>query len=155
MTTQIPDGFIELPFKYGFVGVNGPLYCNVADGRLVLGFRVEERHCNPMAICHGGMLALFADMQLPFAARMQAGLADHFLPTVSLTTDFLATAPLGAWVEGRTEVLRKTHKTLFAQMIATADGEPCLRANGIFKIGPVVSFGGDMEKLLKGELSQV
>ncbi len=151
MTTQIPDGFIELPFKTGFVGVNGPLYCRVVDGDLLLGFRVEERHCNPMGICHGGMLALFADMQLPFAARMQAGLADRFMPTMSLTTDFLATAPLGCWVEGRTQVLRKTHKTLFAQMLATADGEPCLRANGIFKIGPEVKFGGAMERLLKGE----
>ena len=153
MTTQIPAGFIELPFKQGYVGVNGPLYVRNDNGRLLLGFRVEERHCNPMNICHGGMLATFADMQLPFAARMQAELADHFMPTVSLTVDFLAPAPIGAWVEGRTEVLKKTRKMVFAQMLGTADGEPCIRANGIFKIGPAVPFGGALEKLLRGEAS--
>ncbi len=136
-TPNLPEGFSELPFRTGFVGVNGPLYVKRgADGRLHLGFRVEERHCNPMGIAHGGMLVTFADMQLPFGARFQADLSDRFLPTIHLATDFLAPAPLGAWVEGETEVLRRTRNLVFAQCLVTADGEPCLRASGIFKIGP-------------------
>jgi uncharacterized protein (TIGR00369 family) len=132
-----PEGFAPFPFTTGFVGVNGPLYARRdADGRIRLGFRVEERHCNPMRIAHGGMLVTFADMQLPFGARFQADLSDRFLPTIHLATDFLAPAPLGAWVEGETEVLRRTRNLVFAQCLVTADGEPCLRASGIFKIGP-------------------
>ena len=57
-----------------------------------------------------------------------------FLPTVNLTCDYLAPAPLGAWVEGRADPVKTTRNLLFAQGLATADGEPVMRANGIFKI---------------------
>jgi hypothetical protein len=57
-----------------------------------------------------------------------------FLPTVNLACDFLAPAPLGAWVEGRAELVTRTRNLLFAQGIAAADGVTCLRANGIFKV---------------------
>ena len=90
------------------------------------------------------MLATFTDMQLPFASRAQAGLTLNFLPTVSLSVDYLAPAPLGAWVEGRTEVLRRTKRLVFSQMVATADGEICVRANGIFRIGPEIALGEEM-----------
>lgn len=139
---DIPDGWGRLPFDSGFIGVNGPLYARHDGEALRLGFRVEERHCNPMGMCHGGWLASFADMQLPFAARAQGGLAMHFLPTISLSVDYLAPAKLGAWVEGRTEVLKRTKRLVFAQMTATADGEICLRADGTFKIGPEIRFDG-------------
>jgi uncharacterized protein (TIGR00369 family) len=151
--SDIPDGFAALPFDTGFVGVNGPLYFRRGEaGRLHLGFRVEERHCNPMGIAHGGMLVTFADMQLPFGARFQGGLPDNFLPTINLSVDFLASAKLGAWVEGETEVLRKTRNLVFAQCNVTADAEPCLRASGIFKIGPEMKFGeASFEKLFAGK----
>lgn len=140
--TEIPDGFTELPFRTGFIAANGPLYFKRdGDGLLRLGFRVEERHCNPMGMAHGGMLVTFADMQLPFGARLQGGLADNFLPTISLSIDFLAPAKLGAWVEGETQVLRKTRNLVFAQCTVAADGEPALRASGIFKIGPEMKLG--------------
>ncbi len=138
---QIPEGFIELPFNYGFIGVNGPLYAKRDGGQLRLGLRVEERHCNPMGIAHGGMLVTFADMQLPLASRYQAGLPDNFLPTINLSVDFLAPARMGAWVEGETQVMRRTKNLVFAQCTVTADGEPSLRASGIFKIGPAMTSG--------------
>ena len=144
MNDDIPDGWAKLPFNDGFIGTNGPLFVRHDGEGLRLGFRVEKRHCNPLGICHGGMLATFTDMQLPFASRAQAGLTLNFLPTVSLSVDYLAPAPLGAWVEGRTEVLRRTKRLVFSQMVATADGEICVRANGIFRIGPEVSLGEDM-----------
>lgn len=150
-TPAVPDGFIPLPFLFGFVGVNGPLWLKRANGKLHLGFRAEERHCNPMRIVHGGMLATFADMQLPFGARYQAQMPNTFLPTVSLSLDYLAPAKLGAWVQGETEVLRKTKSLVFAECRVSADGELAVRANGLFKIGPEVAFGGEMEALLRGD----
>ena len=80
------------------------------------------------------MLATFADMLLPIASRFQSKVDMGFLPTVNLACDFLAPAPLGAWVEGQADPIKMTRNLLFAQGIVTADGEPCLRANGIFKI---------------------
>ncbi|HEY5337974.1 MAG TPA: PaaI family thioesterase [Rhizomicrobium sp.] len=135
MSTDIREGFRPLNITMGFLGPNGPLY-GKWDGKLMrLGFRVEMRHCNPGQVAHGGMLATFADMQLPMAARFQSGQDMGFMPTVSLTCDYLAPAPLGSWVEGQAEPIKITRNLVFAQGLATADGAPCLRANGIFKIG--------------------
>ena len=131
---DIPAGFAPLRLSMGLLEAVGPLYGKWANDRLVLGFRVEMRHCNPGQVAHGGMLATFADMLLPIAARFQSKMEMGFLPTVNLTCDYLAPAPLGAWVEGRADPVKTTRNLLFAQGLATADGEPVLRANGIFKI---------------------
>jgi uncharacterized protein (TIGR00369 family) len=134
MSTVIPEGFKPFKPNMGFLQSNGPLYGKWSGTHLLLGFRVEERHCNPGMVAHGGMLATFADMLLPIAARFQSKEEMGFVPTVNLTCDFLAPAPLGAWVEGKAEPIKLTRNLLFAQGLATADGEPVLRANGIFKI---------------------
>ena len=139
MTEEVlpaPPGFIAIPFDVGFIGANGPLHVRIAEGeKLKLGFRVEMRHCNPMRICHGGMLATFIDMLMPFAIVHESQMAGRFLPTVHLAQEFLAPAPLGAWVEGTGELLRTTRNLVFAQCLVTADGENCMRASGIFKLG--------------------
>lgn len=137
----VPEGFKPLPVGGDFIGVNGPLYVRSvaqADGSKLrhLGFRVEQRHCNPMGNCHGGMLATFADMMLPMLAHRQAvELRGQFLPTVSLQIDYLAPSPLGAWVQGEAQVLRITRNLAFVQGLVTADDVPALRVSGIFKIG--------------------
>ena len=137
----VPEGFKPLPVGGDFIAQNGPLYIrSVAqpDGSKLrhLGFRVEQRHTNPMGNCHGGMLATFADMMLPMLAHRQAPeLRNQFLPTVSLQIDYLAPSPLGAWVQGEAQVLRTTRNLAFVQGLVTADGVPALRVSGIFKIG--------------------
>jgi acyl-coenzyme A thioesterase PaaI-like protein len=134
MSSDIPSGFAPFKLAMGFLAANGPLYGKWDGTHLLMGFRVEARHCNPGMVAHGGMMATFADMLLPIASRFQARTDMGFLPTVNLACDFLAPARLGAWVEGRADVARRTKNLLFAQGLATADGEPCLRANGIFRI---------------------
>lgn len=133
----IPEGFAPLPIGGEFIRVNGPLYLKHAGDEVLVGFRVEPRHCNPLKICHGGMLASFADMLLPVTVhRKSTEVGFRFLPTISLQVDYLAPAPLGAWVQGEAQVLRATRNMVFAQGLATADGVPCLRVSGVFKIGP-------------------
>lgn len=134
MPSDIPEGFAPFRMSLGFLEANGPLYGRWDGTHLRLGFRVEERHCNPGMVCHGGMLAFFADMLLPIAARFQAEIDMGFLPTINLTCDYLAPAPLGAWVEGTAEPVKITKNLLFAQGLAGIDGAPVLRANGVFKI---------------------
>lgn len=118
-----------------FLAHNGPLYARLAGGRFQLGLRIEQRHTNPLAICHGGMLATFADMLLPCVILYQPGFERRFLPTISLQVDYLAPAALGAWVQGEGEVLRRTRSMVFAQGLVTADGVPAVRVSGIFKLG--------------------
>jgi uncharacterized protein (TIGR00369 family) len=88
-----------------------------------------------VGICHGGMLATFADMTLAIGANHAASLA-RFLPTISLACDFLAPARLGSWVEGRAQVLRVTRTLVFAQCLISADGSPAVRSSGVLKLGP-------------------
>jgi uncharacterized protein (TIGR00369 family) len=131
-----PAGFaaISLTPKGNFADVNGPLFAKTVEGKLMIGFRVEARHCNPSGNCHGGMLMTFADMMLGIGSNFAAKLG-RFLPTVNMTSDFLAPAPLGCWVEGSTEVLRVTRNLVFAQGLVTADGTPAMRVSGIMKLG--------------------
>ena len=136
MAANIPEGFRPFRFSTGFIEAIGPLYGRWDGEHLVMGFRVEMRHCNPGQVAHGGMLATFADMFVPIAARMQAKADVGFAPTVNLTLDYLAPARIGSWVEGRGDFLRSGKSLFFAQGIATADGVPCLRASGIFKVMP-------------------
>ncbi|MFO1220117.1 MAG: PaaI family thioesterase [Burkholderiaceae bacterium] len=134
---DVPAGFTPWPALPGFVQVNGPLYERKAGGVYQCGFRVEERHCNPMQVCHGGMMATFCDMLLPLGVHALSEVAHgRFLPTVSLQIDYLAPAPLGAWVQGEAQLLRSTRAMVFAQGLVTADGVPAARTSGILKIGP-------------------
>ena len=132
----VPEGFHARRFGDGFIGVNGPLYARRTDAGLQLGFRVERRHCNPMGICHGGMMATFCDMLMPLSAHALSDVGNRFLPTINLQIDYLAPARLGAWVQGEADLLKATRSLVFAQGLVTADGAPCARVSGIFKIGP-------------------
>jgi uncharacterized protein (TIGR00369 family) len=135
---QVPAGFNALASHGGFIEVNGPLYLLHEGEDVRMGFRVEPRHCNPMGICHGGMMASFCDMLLPLTAhRKSAQIAQRFLPTINLQIDYLAAAPQGAWVEGVAQVLRVTRSLVFMQGLVQADGTPVARASGIFKVGDV------------------
>jgi len=131
----VPEGFVGFSALGGYTDVNGPFFAKREGRKLVFGFRVEERHVNMVGQCHGGMLMLFADILLPLSARFQEDLDDAFLPTVNLTSDFVASARIGEWVEGRTEVIRVTRNLVFTQGIVSADGRAVVRVNGIFKRG--------------------
>lgn len=138
----VPAGFRRFRASTGFIGVNGPLFFLHEGPLFKLGFRVEERHCNPMGICHGGMLATFADMLLPIGAiTLVPELRQRFLPTVSLQVDFIASAKLGDWVEGEMQVLRTTRSMVFAQGLVTSGGATAMRCSGVFKIGPTFDRG--------------
>lgn len=134
----IPEGFHPAPIGGTFATQNGPLHARWHDNRLLLGFRVTQRHANPGQQCHGGMLATFADVLISTAAQYQADIPRHFLPTISLQLDFLAGAPVGSWVEGRADILKVTRNLVFSQGLVLADGMPVVRASGVFKRGPLL-----------------
>jgi len=132
----VPEGFTPLTIGGEFIVANGPLFERIDGNDYRLGFRVEPRHTNTMGICHGGMMATFCDMLLPITAfRSTEALHGRFLPTMSLQVDYLAPAPLGAWVEGEAQVLRITRSMAFVQGLVRSDGQVVARVSGVFKIG--------------------
>lgn len=134
----VPPGFAPRPVTGGFLVASGPIYArrDPAGGPTAFGLLVQAQHCNGMDMCHGGMLATFADVALGLGGFEQAG-AKGFFITISLTTDFLAPAPLGAWVECRPELVRATRTMVFAQGVFRVPGQGAvLRASGVFRIPP-------------------
>jgi acyl-coenzyme A thioesterase PaaI-like protein len=98
-----PDGYAPKDLV-GFEDLIGPLYARTgAEGEPIQGFRVQPHHVNGRGACHGGMLVAFAD--LAWGKRLAAYGFDAGWATVRLTTDFLAPAPLGAWVEASSTVV--------------------------------------------------
>ncbi len=133
----IPPGFRPIAIGGEFLKTVGPMYGRWDGERARLGFRVEPRHGNMARNGHGGMLATFADMQMAVVTHYQRPeIAGHSFPTISMTTDYVAPAPMGAWVEGSADVIRATKSLVFIQGTAAADGATVLRFSGVYKIGP-------------------
>jgi uncharacterized protein (TIGR00369 family) len=139
-----PAGFVELPplEQASFDSFARPWFLKAENGTLVGGLRVMSHHANPNGVCHGGMLATFCDVHMSVAAVYQHGLAPRLLPTVSLALDFLQPIPLGAWVEGRAQLLRAGRRLAFIQDLLTVDGVPAVRASGAFSV-PSADTGGE------------
>lgn len=145
-----PAGFLRIDFERGgpvtFNSHVGNLYCKRGERgtreEFVLGFRVHQNMCNPAGGLHGGMMMTVADLVGTMGGGALVGLR-KFLPTVSMTCDFVAPARLGDWVEGRPELVRQTRSLLFTNIYLTVGEEKILRASAIAKIpsGDGLSFG--------------
>jgi uncharacterized protein (TIGR00369 family) len=105
----------------------------------VLAIRVQQNMCNPAGGLHGGMMMTVADLVGTMGGGYIAGLR-KFLPTVSMTCDFVAPARVGDWVEGRAELVRQTRTLLFTNIYLTVGEEKILRASSIAKIPSGDSF---------------
>lgn len=146
-----PEGFRRIDFDRDrpdptFNSHIGNLYAKRgAKGtrdEFVLGFRVHQHMCNPAGGLHGGMMMTVADLVGTMGGGTLVGLR-KFLPTVSMTFDFVAPAKVGDWVEGRAEIVRQTRSLLFTDISLTVGEERFLRASQIAKIpsGDGLSFG--------------
>jgi len=146
-----PEGFLRIDFdrdrpETTFNSHIGTLYAKRGTkgthDEFVLGFRVHQHMCNPAGGLHGGMMMTVADLVGTMGGGTLVGLR-KFLPTVSMTFDFVAPARVGDWVEGRAEVVRQTRSLLFTNIYLTVGEEKFLRASQIAKIpsGEGLSFG--------------
>lgn len=127
-----PPGYVPCTAVTAVEMFCGPYYTCDGGGPSRMGFRVRDEHVNARGVCHGGLISIFADVQgyvLPELPRRSAS-----APTISVSVDFLAPTPLGAWVEGIPETVKMTRNMLFFRSIITADGEPVARCNGIYRV---------------------
>jgi acyl-coenzyme A thioesterase PaaI-like protein len=133
---DIPAGMKMLPLLAGFMEANGPLWGRLHedDGLPVMGFRVELRHCNPMQVCHGGMLMTFADMAWGHIVSIERS---SYWVTVRLVCDFLSSAKLGDWVEGGGETLSIEDDLFIVQGRIWVGDRTLMTGTGVFKpLGP-------------------
>lgn len=132
---EVPPGFtlLKLP-QSGFGTLWGSrFYAKREEGKLVMALRVQAQDINGAGGCHGAVVLAFCDTMMTLGSNIQAGLLSH-LTTVNLTCDFISPAPLGAWLEGRLEVLRTTKTLVFSQGTLSADGKLVARMNAVLKL---------------------
>ncbi len=130
-----PEGFFAIPDRSEAELSAGPFYMRTgADGQAELGFRVRRSKVNTMGMCHGGLLATFADIQV-YALLGRLGVTGG-TPTISLSVDFVAPAPHRAWVHCVPELVRRTNRMIFSTALIYADDVLCVRSNGIYSVRP-------------------
>lgn len=125
-----PAGFAEIEPVGNFDLMIGRIYIRLDGDAAVMGFRVSPRHINAHGTCHGGMLASFADM-MAYASRVQTGLRETSVPTVTLACEYLRPVKLGDWVEGRTEVVKNGRNLIFSRFTGTVGAQTVFVANAV------------------------
>jgi uncharacterized protein (TIGR00369 family) len=110
-----------------------PLYARTTGDRVILGLRAAEAHTNSRGFVHGGLITALADNAMGLSCARTLGDASS-LVTVNLTLDFLGAAYLGQWLEFDTLFVKPGRTLSFAQAFVTADGQPCARANAVFRV---------------------
>lgn len=83
-----------------------------------------------MGIAHGGLLVSFADALLAMAVYRVSRRAPI---TVRLTSDFIASAKLGDWVEGTSTVSKADDDVIFVKADIYVADKTVLAAQGVFK----------------------
>ncbi|MDO8323590.1 MAG: PaaI family thioesterase [Phenylobacterium sp.] len=130
---QAPTGFEPHYRKSPLTDPWEPLYSRKTEGAVVLGLEVTEAHTNSRGFVHGGLISALADNAMGLSCGHRLGDGAR-LVTVNLTLDFLASAQVGQWLEFDTIFVKPGGSLCFAQAFVTADGEPCARANAVFKV---------------------
>lgn len=110
-----------------------PLYRRLSGDTVVLGLRAGAAHCNSRGFVHGGLITTLADNAMGLSCGRVVG-EDASFVTVNLAVDFLAAARIGQWLAFDTVFVRPGGTLCFAQAFVTADGEPCARANAVFRL---------------------
>jgi acyl-coenzyme A thioesterase PaaI-like protein len=127
---DVPEGYLPLDWRRGFGRQIGPLYRRQQASGYSMGFRVEEHHTNGMHNAHGGMLMSFADMAWGHVVSVETS---SYWVTVRLTVDFLASAHIGDWVEGASEVLSTADALYVVRGRVWSGGRTLMTGTGVFK----------------------
>jgi acyl-coenzyme A thioesterase 13 len=131
--THPPPGFGPLSRSSPAIDLIGPVYSKGEGSELVLGLRVEQKHCNMRGALHGGILATLADIALGYAIAFSTQ-PPTALVTASLTLDFAGTAKIGDWLEARVDVQKKGSRLAFGNCYISAGEERIVRASAVFLV---------------------
>jgi uncharacterized protein (TIGR00369 family) len=132
MSDIIPYGFELMPRTDEYSKAFGPIYLNSAEQKI--GFFVAHHHLNPAGVCHGGALATFADLQFGAIRACLKG-SRKFRPTLTLTLEYFAPAPLGAWIEAKVAVVSAARGVVTTRAIITADGRLTAQSRATYHAG--------------------
>lgn len=117
------------PFRSSpFLDHLGDVHRAARDDGPVFGVEVRPHHSNTMGGAHGGFLMALVDLAAGQGARTMLGRQEGFR-TVSATTDFLAPATVGDWIEAVPSIDRAGRRTVFASCRLTVGDLLVVRAS--------------------------
>jgi uncharacterized protein (TIGR00369 family) len=128
-----PAGFARHDRKSPLTDPWEPLYARISGESVILGLRAGDAHTNSRGFVHGGLISALADNAMGLSCGRRLGEAAS-LVTVSLSVDFLAAALKGQWLAFDTVFVKPGSTLCFAQAFVTADGQPCAKANAVFRV---------------------
>jgi len=128
-----PEGFNPLFRTSPVLDLIGPIYCRGKGEDLVLGLRVEHKHCNARGTIHGGILAALADVALGYAMAFATD-PPTALVTANLSLDFAGTAKVGDWLEATVDVQKVGTRLAFGNCFIAVDKERVVRASAVFLV---------------------
>ena len=131
--SEIPAGFGPLFRSSPVIDLIGPVYSKGEGAELVLGLRVEQKHCNMRGALHGGILATLADIALGYAIAFSTK-PPTGLVTANLTLDFAGTAKIGDWLEARVDIQKKGNRLAFANCYLSVGEQRIVRASAVFVV---------------------
>ncbi len=111
----------------------GPLYCRGEGVDLVIGLRVETKHCNARGTVHGGILATLADVALGYTMGFSST-PPTGLVTASLTLDFAGTAKINDWLETHVDIQKQGSRLSFANCYISVNEQRIVRASAVFLV---------------------
>ncbi|NRB38617.1 MAG: PaaI family thioesterase [Pseudomonadales bacterium] len=131
--SNTPADFFQIPEGLGFTDTVQPCYVNMTGEHAIFGIRVEEQHCNPAGICHGGALMTFLD--IAFGGVVMNKLTEFYvLPTITMNTDFVSPGIKGDWLESEINFFHLTKTMAFVGGIIKGSNGPVVRANASFRL---------------------
>ena len=131
--TSTPEGFQPHTRKSCFTDPWEPIFHRPHDNGVSLGLHAGDAHANSRGFVHGGLLSALCDNAMGLSCVPHLGDIKG-LVTDNRNLDFLGSARVGQWLEFRAEVTRTGRSLSFASATVLADGEPCARATGVFKV---------------------
>ena len=143
MSQNIPVGFKPLKRGGEYLNSLGPWYCRIDEtkgekGQLILAIRVEDRHTNIRHIAHGGFLVTMVDTALGIVVSSSREPPQPIV-TVSLTTNFIASAAPGDWVEAHVDIDRMGGRLAYASCTLRVGERTIMTGTGVFALmKPVV-----------------
>ena len=130
---DIPPEFRPLFRRSPVLELIGPLYCRGEGDDLIIGLRVEAKHCNARGTVHGGILATLADVALGYTMAFSST-PPASLITANLTLDFAGTAKIGDWLEAHVDVQKRGSRLSFANCYITVNEQRIVRASAVFLV---------------------
>ena len=137
---DVPEGFQPLFRTSPVLELIGPLYGRGKGADLVVGLRVEAKHCNARGTIHGGILATLADVAIGYAIAFSTDPPTGAV-TTNLSLDYAGTAKIGDWVESRVDIHKRGSRVAFGNCYLCVGEERIVRASAVFLIAG--QLGGD------------